>query len=337
MKGVPFNPDKDIPDLSGKVIFVTGGTSGIGKGSVLSFAKHKPAHIYFTGRNSKSATEVINEVTALAPDVQTTFLECDFASLASASKAIKRFTSERLDILVCNAGIISEKPALTKDGYEIDFGTNHLGHALIIKLLLPTLLRTAEYHDADVRIVILSSQGFRLHPKSGIVFKELQTTQEDYIHWVRYGQSKLANILYAAELARRYPQITTVSLHPGVAGTNMVANMSTANRWLIYVTSLGRLLTPEQGAYNSLWAATSDKGKIVNGEYYEPVGKRGTHDKQSNDAKLAEELWEYTETQLSAYWYVLQCFEGIVVIDSTSKEHRLRTYMSYPHTSCSIN
>jgi NAD(P)-dependent dehydrogenase (short-subunit alcohol dehydrogenase family) len=118
---------------------------------------------------------------------------------------------------------------LTKDGYEIQFGTNHLGHALLIKLLLPTLQRTADETKggADPRIVLLASKGMTLHPTGGIVFDELRTTQENlaFAHWRLYGQSKLANILYAAELARRLPQITSVSVHPGVMMTGLVTGL----------------------------------------------------------------------------------------------------------------
>lgn len=204
---------------------------------------------------------------------------------------------------MCNAGIMACPPGLTKDGYEVHFGTNHLGHALLINLLLPTMLETAKWLGSDVRIVILTSVGFRGHPSSGIAFKDLHSTQDSGAlgAWIRYGQSKLANILYAAEIARRYPNITATSIHPGVVGTGLVSNLSWGKKMFVYMTNLGRLTNPTEGAYNQLWAATVDKTKLVNGAFYEPVGVPGRHDSKSKDEKLAAELWEWTSKELEPY------------------------------------
>lgn len=218
---------------------------------------------------------------------------------------MQKFTSLRLDILICNASIMAVPAGLTEDGYEIQFGTNHLGHALLIKLLLSALLQSAAQPGADVRIIILTSLGFRNHPKGGIVFKALRTPQESIFgSWIRYGQSKLANILYAAELARRYPNILSVSIHPGVVQTGLVGNLGFANKLLVYATNFGRMLKPAEGAYNQLWAATtSDRSKIVNGAFYEPVGVLSNNkvDATSRSEKLAAELWDWTEQALEAH------------------------------------
>ena len=270
----------------------------------MAFAKHHAEHIYFSGRNAKSAEAVIRRVKADAPGVRITFLECDLASLASVEKAAKQFStdSQRLDILLCNAGIMALPPSLTKDGYEIQFGTNHMGHALLVKLLLPTLLRTAEKKDSDVRVVMLTSLGFRGHPLGGIDFASLRTTRQGMLgHWIRYGQSKLANILFAAELARRYPSITTASVHPGVINTGLVTNLGFLNSAFVRVTNPFSMLTEEQGTHNSLWATTTERKNIISGEFYVPVGVPGTHDKESKSEKLAEELWEWTEKELKKY------------------------------------
>ncbi|KAB8079686.1 hypothetical protein BDV29DRAFT_187020 [Aspergillus leporis] len=191
MPGLAFNPDSDIPDLSGQVIFITGGMAGLGAESVIQLAKHSPARIYLSSRNAKTAEVIIKQIL---------------------------LTKEtRLDVLMCNAGIMAQPPGLTKDGYEVQFGTNHLGHALLIHKPLPLLQRTADT-GADVRIVIPTSVGYRLHPCGGIIFDALKTTQDfgAFGRWRRYGQSKLANLLYAREFSRRYPATTTVSIHPGV-------------------------------------------------------------------------------------------------------------------------
>ena len=119
--------------------------------------------------------------------------------------------------------------------------------------------------------------------------------------WLRYGQSKLANILYAAEIARHYPTITTVSVHPGVIATDLVEKLSFPNRALVYLTNIGGVKTLEEGVYNHLWAATTKKANIKNGEFYVPVGLPGKHTKKSQSDQLAGELWEWTQKQLEEY------------------------------------
>ena len=273
--------------------------------TVLALAQHGPEHIYFSGRNVQRAESLIAKVQKEAPNVGMTFVECDLGSLASVKAALaQKFTSARLDVLICNAGIMALPPKLTTDGYEVQFGTNHLGHALMIKLLLPTLLKTAELPGVDARIIILTSIGFRGHPKGGIIFKDLKTTQDFSTlgPWVRYGQSKLANILYAAELARLHPNITSVSIHPGVVETDLVGNLGFGQKMFIYAWNLGRLLKPAEGAYNQLWAATGPKDKIVNGAFYEPVGTLSSKlDKTAKSEQLARELWEWTEKALAEF------------------------------------
>ena len=240
-----------------------------------------------------------------------TFIECDLASLASVHQAAKQFAaaSSRLDVLMCNAGVMALPPGLTKDGYEVHFGTNHLGHALLVKLLVPTLLQTADQvPNPDVRIVFLTSIGFGAHPSGGIVFDNLRTVQDFGLFgpWIRYAQSKLANILYAAELARRYPRITTVSVHPGVAATDLVGNLSFIQRALVYVSNFGQVKSSgAEIVANQLWAATTTGGnddeKIVNGGYYVPVGVLGKHYRCSNSQELAGKLWDWTHKELDGY------------------------------------
>lgn len=198
---------------------------------------------------------------------------------------------------------MAHPPALTADGYEIQFGTNHIGHALLIKLLLPTMLKTAEKPAADVRIVSNTSGGFRAHPSNGIDFTNVRTTQETPVlgHWIRYGQSKLANILYASEIARRYPQITSTSVHPGVINTGLVTDLGLANKAFVWASTWWRMVPVQEGVKNQLWAATVGKHAIANGGYYEPVGIPGAHDKLSKDPKLAGELWDWTRKALEGY------------------------------------
>ncbi|KAJ6598513.1 hypothetical protein B0H10DRAFT_2167611 [Mycena sp. CBHHK59/15] len=268
-----FDPSANIPDLSGKVILVTGGTAGIRKESIIAFAKHNPERIYFTGHDSEHVAVIITEAKTSATSVLVIFLPCDMTSLKSVEASTKQIISEshQLDILMCNAGVMAVPPALTQDGYEIQFGTNHITHALLIKLLLPTLLHTADVSDSDIRIVTLTGQGFTWHPRGGIIFKDLQTKQSSMLSAAHYGQSKLANLLYAAELARQYPQITSLSVHAGVVWTGLIEKSSGFTKVLMHIVSPFSMMTPAEGAHNQLWAAMGNKTNMVNGAYYEPV------------------------------------------------------------------
>ncbi|KAI1275928.1 putative short-chain dehydrogenase [Xylaria sp. FL0933] len=303
---VDFNPEKDIPPLDGKVIFVTGGTAGLGKASIEALVKRGASHIYFTGRNTKAGEALIADMKKTNPSVGLTFLEMDFLSLASVKKGCDQFFHDRLDILMCNAGIMFKPPALSKDGYEATFATNHLAHALIIKKLLPTLLKTAESPDADVRLVSLTSEGWVGHPKEGVNFSTLQTTQASaFGKFTRYGQSKLANIVYAAEVARRYPQITAISVHPGVVKTDLVNSLSLSEKAVIYGANFVKglkLMEEEQGCLSQLWvAAGARRDELVNGAYYRPVGvlSNSALDKIATSEEFAKRLWTWTDDALA--------------------------------------
>ncbi len=325
---INFNPDQDIPSLTGKVILITGGmllfalqdpllgslladtmligTGGLGKGSVLALAKHDPAHIYFTGRNAQRAQAVIAEANKAVPSARLTFLQCDFASLAATKAGMEKFVHDRLDVLICNAGVMALPLQTSKDGYEIQFATNHLAHALLIKLLLPTMLRTADLPGADVRIVTLSSVGWRLYPKGGIAFETLKSQQDfgTLGPWRRYGQSKLANILYAAELARRYPKLTSLSVHPGVVATDLVNTLGARDKFMVYAGNGWKLNTESEGVLNQLWVATAaKKAQLVNGAFYMPVGilAQDKLNKTAMSQKLAGELWDWTDQALKGY------------------------------------
>ena len=189
----------------------------------------------------------------------------------------------------------------------MQFGVNYLAHALFVKLFLPLLLKTAQLPDSDVRIVIMTSLGYRLAPKSGIDFKNVKTTQDNGLGgpWMRYGQSKTADLLLAKELATRYPQITSTSIHPGVVKTGLVNDLSCGAKAVVYVGCFvqgTKMIESDEGCYNMLWAAAGDKRGIVNGEFYEPVGVLSeTKSKPRLNPVLPGKLWEWTEKALADY------------------------------------
>lgn len=146
-----------------------------------------------------------------------------------------------------------------------------------------------------MRVIFNTSLGFKF--ANIIDFGTLNTTQESMVlgAFKRYGQSKLANILYPAELAGRHPSITLASVHPGVIKTGLVTGLSGFNRYFTEATAFFSQIPIEAGAKNQLWAASVDKSEIVSGEYYEPAGKPGGHTAASQDAKLREDLYVWTE------------------------------------------
>ncbi|KEF60863.1 uncharacterized protein A1O9_02425 [Exophiala aquamarina CBS 119918] len=306
-----FNPDIDIGPLTGKVIVVTGGNSGCGKETVLRLAKHSPGRIYLAARSKAKYDDAMATITVAAPNASDVvkFLELDLASLASVKKASETVLQEndRLDVLVNNAGIMAVPHGLTKDGFEVQFGTNHMGHALLTRQLLPLLQKTTKEPSADVRIINLSSIGHTMAPGEGIQFDKIKTPMKE-LHTLRlYGSSKLANVLYTRELARRYPDILCVSIHPGRVETNLGRTLK-QDAGLLYMFSqvmdcLVKPLSVEAGALNQIWAATWKRSDIVNGAYYVPAGKENQGSKLSHDANLRERLWTWTEEQLKDLGY----------------------------------
>lgn len=296
-----FDPEKDIAPLTGKVILVTGGNQGIGRRTVLNLAKHGPAEIWIAARSASASQDAIEEVQKAAPGVVVRFLKLDltdFDSIKDASRSFSRSVS-RLDILIENAGLMGGPAAVTKQGHEITLGTNHVGHALLVKLLLPLLTKTSELPDADVRVVILSSRGHAHGP--GLVFDSFKQQNSSVSIIYRYTQSKLANVVYARSLAKHYPQFTTVSINPGDVNTNLY-NRGYLGLMMNIISTLALrfiALDVDDGAKNSLWAATAKE--VRSGEYYEPVGIGGEASKASQDDGLAERLWDWTQRELAGH------------------------------------
>ncbi|KAH8597152.1 hypothetical protein B0O99DRAFT_651027 [Bisporella sp. PMI_857] len=304
-RGVRFDANKDISSLKGKVIIVTGGNSGLGKQSILELAKHGPEEIWLGARSTSKAQLAINDIRAQVPNAPPIkILQMDLMSFDSIREAAKVFCqqSQRLDVLLLNAGIMSVPEALTKDGYEIQFGTNHMGHALLSKLLLPTMLKTAEQRGSDVRVVVVASSAHQYAPKDqGILFDALKTKAQEISTITRYGQSKLANILFAQQFARLYPQIKVPVLNPGLVNTNLPNTMKDNSfimriAWMVTAAFLG--VDVKTGVLNQLWASTA--GNVKSGEYYEPVGKAGRGKRWTKSPELAQKLWDWTEKELEA-------------------------------------
>lgn len=188
----------------------------------------------------------------------------------------------------------------TKENYEIQFGTNHMGHALLTKLLLPSLLSTADKPESDVRVINLTSEAHSFAP--GIIYD--QNHLESYHTFRRYGQSKLANILHARELQTRYPSITATAVHPGMILTDLYTPQIQSNVFARFGLLLASLFFNDvaNGAKNQLWAATGPKKDVWQSYYWKPVGiaSRGSISYAEN-ADLARELWDWTEEQFKKH------------------------------------
>ena len=283
------------------------GNIGLGKETIIQLAQHKPARIYLGARNASKAQDAIASIQETLPSpADIRHVPLDLASFKSIRAAAAQFTAEcdRLDILVLNAGTMANPPTKTDDGYEVQFGTNHMGHFLLTKLLLPTLQKTVTAGpgagaDNDVRVVVLSSVGHMTTPSF-----EVMTSTEALLGvdtWTRYGASKAANILFAAELARRYPEILSVSVHPGAVASNLYEHVKASgvvSRLGVAAVSL-TLRSVQSGALNQLWAAGADRKQLVNGAYYVPVGNY-SKSRVDGDPELARKLWEWTDEQVSA-------------------------------------
>ncbi|KAL4779859.1 hypothetical protein BJX76DRAFT_67162 [Aspergillus varians] len=299
--GVTFRPDRDIPDLSGKVILVTGGNTGLGKETIHQILKHNPQQVFLAARSEEKAQNAISDLESTAPDVKITWLPLDLTSTKSVHEAVQKFKehASRLDILILNAGVMSLPPGETDLGHEIQLGTNHTGHFLLTNLLLPTLLETAEDPASDVRVISLSSIGHNLAPDFETILD--QSKLKKCNTHARYGASKAANILFAAELARRYPSLTAVSVHPGIILTDLYGAVRDGNPIAgLGLKVLGLVGTQvEQGALNQLWAAVgAKKGELVNGTYYVPVGNGKVHNRYVESKDMGRRLWEWSEAEL---------------------------------------
>lgn len=212
-------------------------------------------------------------------------------------------STDRIDILMLNAGVLGGPASTTAQGYEVRWGVNHVGHALLFKLLLPRLLDTIGRPGGggDVRVVSLSSIAHYVPVRGSIAWGTLKGDGASLHPVQRYGQSKMANLVYAAEIARRHPQLVSVSVYPGIVETDIFeANGAGLVVGLLhlYASVLGTKV--EVGARTQVWAATTPKSNLVNGEYYTPVGTiiGRNRSRSSRSPELGKMLWDWTEKEL---------------------------------------
>jgi NAD(P)-dependent dehydrogenase (short-subunit alcohol dehydrogenase family) len=241
----------DIPDQSGRVAVVTGANSGLGLVTSRELAR-AGANVIMACRNLDKGQAAAAEVQAVAAGGEIALEQLDLADLSSVAAFADRFSGEHLDLLINNAGVMAPPRRLTADGFESQFGTNHLGHFALTGRLLHRLLAAPE-----PRVVTVSSQA---HRTGRINFSDLQGERR-YIRWLAYGQAKLANLMFCFELQRRAAAaasaLLSMAAHPGYSRTNLqFAAPPVHERAVMALTNLLIAQSAEQGALPTLYAAT---------------------------------------------------------------------------------
>jgi NAD(P)-dependent dehydrogenase (short-subunit alcohol dehydrogenase family) len=287
----------DIPDQTGRVAVITGANTGLGYETALALAAHG-AHVLLAVRNLDKGKDAAARITAASPHADVVLQDLDLTSLDSVRAAARQLRADhdRIDLLINNAGVMWTPKSTTSDGFELQFGTNHLGHFAFTGLLLDRLLPVA-----GSRVVTVSSIGHRI--LADIHFDDLQW-EHSYNRVAAYGQAKLANLLFTYELQRRLASHETTiaaAAHPGGSKTELARNLP---GWTQPIYSVLEPLVAQDaatGALPTLRAATDPA--VLGGQYYGPDGfgqMRGypkvvQSSKKSHDVDLQRRLWAVSE------------------------------------------
>lgn len=275
--------------MSSKVAVITGANSGIGKETAKALAK-QGVIVVMGCRDAERAESARQEIMSESGSSNVVVIPLDLASLQSVRNFAAQFQQQHkhLDLLINNAGLFPFKKQMTEDGFETQFGVNHLGHFLLTHLLMPQL-QNAE----RARVINVASM---IHHLGKVDFDSFRG-EKRYSPLAAYGQSKLANVLFTRELAQRCKgtNVTAYCLHPGAVGTN-IAGRSPVRRTLYKL--LGGYLSPARGAKTSIYLATEPGIESSSGSYYDEHCKVKPGSKRSRDTALAERLWKVSEQLL---------------------------------------
>jgi len=269
------------------VVLVTGANSGMGKATALALAK-TGAQVVMLCRHPGRGQAALEEIRSASNNISVMLMLCDLASIEDICRFADEFRSRysTLSVLINNAGILASRRQLTKDGYELNFGVNYLGHFLLTNLLMDLII------PAKGRIVTLSSVA---HKIGSIHFDDINLTGS--YGWLKaYSQSKLANVLFTYELARRLKGTgaTANCLHPGVVATNIIVDRQTGLGSLTARLMKHFFISPEQGAETAIYLATSPEVQGVSGQYFRR--KQPIESSQlSYDLETAVRLWDLSE------------------------------------------
>jgi NAD(P)-dependent dehydrogenase (short-subunit alcohol dehydrogenase family) len=290
---------QDMPDQSGRVAIVTGANIGLGYEAALALARHN-AKVILACRSVPKAEAAVQRIRIELPQADVQVAELDISDIDSVRAFAKRFRTghTRLDLLINNAGVMAIPRQLTRDGFEMQLATNHLGHFALTGLLLPCLDATP-----SARVVAVSSIAAR---HAAIAFDNLMG-ERGYQAWKAYNQSKLANLMFGLELQRRLlragSKTTAVIAHPGSATTNLFASPGARIVKQVLMPLASRLFhAPDRGVLPILFAATAPQAQP--GAYYGPDGFQETKGevalayvpKAARDKPAAARLWKVSES-----------------------------------------
>jgi NAD(P)-dependent dehydrogenase (short-subunit alcohol dehydrogenase family) len=283
-------------DLSGRTVVVTGATAGIGRETARALAA-AGASVVITARSDEKGAATVAGMRERVPGADVSYEVLELGSLDSVRAFTDRFTAthDRLDVLIGNAGIMAVPFGRTDDGFELQFGTNHLGHFTLVGRLLPLLVASA-----PSRVVLLSSGG---HMASDIIWDDPNFESHDYNKMDAYGQSKTANILHAVELERRYGPlgVHAYAVHPGMVATQLARNFTPdvmedlkARAKAAPSGGLPATVGVDVGAATSVWAATTSELDAEGGSYLADCAV-ATAAPYATDLGAAARLWALSE------------------------------------------
>ncbi|XP_056174217.1 short-chain dehydrogenase TIC 32, chloroplastic-like [Syzygium oleosum] len=290
-------------DGTGFTAIVTGASSGIGMDTARVLAL-RGVHVVMAVRNVDAGRSVKEAILKELPSARIDVMELDLSSMASVRKFASDYQASALplNLLINNAGVMACAFTISPDNIELHFATNHIGHFLLTNLLLETMKKTSQESNTEGRIVIVSSEVHRFAYREGIRFDKINSKSE-YNTIQAYGQSKLANILHANELARHLKeegvQITANSLHPGAIATNLLRHHGILNGKSAFrstlASSLGKLFLKnvQQGAATTCYVALHPQVKGVSGEYFMDSNKAKASS-LAQDAELAKKLRDFS-------------------------------------------
>jgi NAD(P)-dependent dehydrogenase (short-subunit alcohol dehydrogenase family) len=279
------------PDLRGRYVLITGGNSGIGQAAAVGIAR-LGAHVAITARNAEKGETARATIAAMSNNDDVEVVPLDLGSLASihacADTVLER--TNRIDVLVNNAGGTLSTRRVTDDGFEMTFGVNHLGHFLLTNLLLDRIKESA-----PARIITVASAAHR-GARDGLDFDDLQCERTRYRGFPVYCRSKLANVLFATELARRLEGtgVTSNAMHPGWVGTNFGREGDTGIFGSLAGLARPLAKSPEQGADTIVYLASAPDVANVTGKYF-AKRKPARMSAHAANADEARRLWDASE------------------------------------------
>jgi NAD(P)-dependent dehydrogenase (short-subunit alcohol dehydrogenase family) len=290
-----------VPDLSGRVIIITGANSGIGYEAALALAKRK-AEITLACRNEQKARSAAERIRAEVPTARLKIIPLDLSDLASVRAFSEKFREgeSQLHALINNAGVMALPRRLTADGFEMQFGTNHLGHFALTGQLLELLLATPASRVINVSSIAHKFGKIRLHDLQG---------EKRYSKWAAYGQSKLANLLFTHELDRRLKEAgrktISVACHPGWAATNLqeTGPKMEGSKLMEKLSTWGNAMLAQDAAAGALPTVFATVEPLRGDEYVGPTRMMGWHGppeiieplEKARDPETAKRLWEVSE------------------------------------------